>query len=102
MVAQKLFFPTFEFAYFLCQASHYIYHCKYQPLQTNYQLVNRTALLIVPLTVEEIVGVVEIIKTAFLDKTDNRKKFVAVQVKYKKKLQKPVSLKKIKASQKLT
>ena len=50
---------------------------------------------------KEIVGVVEIIKTAFLDKTDNRKKFVAVQVRYKKKLQKPVSLKKIKKNKDL-
>ena len=33
---------------------------------------------------KEIVGIVEIIKTAFIDSTDTQKKFVAVQVKYKK------------------
>ena len=33
---------------------------------------------------KEIVGIVEIIKTAFIDKTDRQKKFVSVKVKYKK------------------
>ena len=41
---------------------------------------------------KEIVGIVEIIKTAFIDPTDIQKKFVAVQVKYKKMLKKAVSL----------
>ena len=45
---------------------------------------------------KEIVGIVEIIKTAFIDPTDKQKKFVAVQVKYKKMLEKPVSLENIK------
>ena len=45
---------------------------------------------------KEIVGVVEIIKTAFLDKTDKERRFVAVQVKFKKKLKKPVTLEIIK------
>ena len=41
---------------------------------------------------KEIVGIVEIIKTAFIDPTDIQKKFVAVQVRYKKMLKKAVSL----------
>ena len=45
---------------------------------------------------KEIVGIVEIIKTAFIDPTDAQKKFVAVQVKYKKTLKKAVSLENIK------
>ena len=45
---------------------------------------------------KEIVGIVEVIKTAFLDPTDKKKKFVAVQVKFKRMLEKPVSLENIK------
>ena len=45
---------------------------------------------------KEIVGIVEIIKTAFIDLTDTQKKFVAVKVKYKKMLKKSVSLESIK------
>ena len=45
---------------------------------------------------KEIVGIVEVIKTAFVDPTDKGKKFVAVQVRYKKVLNKPVSLENIK------
>ena len=45
---------------------------------------------------KEIVGIVEIIKTAFIDPTDKEKKFVAVQVKFKKALNKPISLENIK------
>ena len=45
---------------------------------------------------KEIVGIVEIIKTAFIDPTDRKKKFVAVQVRFKKALNKPVSLENIK------
>ena len=45
---------------------------------------------------KEIVGIVEVIKTAFIDSTDKKKKFVAVQVKFKKMLIKPVSLENIK------
>ena len=37
---------------------------------------------------KEIVGVVEVIKTAFLDKTDKEDRFVAVQVKFKEKFEK--------------
>ena len=50
---------------------------------------------------KEIVGIVEIIKTAFLDPTDKKKKFVAVQVKYKKMLKKTVSLENIKKNKDL-
>ena len=45
---------------------------------------------------KEIVGVVKIIKTAFLDKTDKEGRFVAVQVRFVKKIKHPVSLDKIK------
>ena len=45
---------------------------------------------------KEIVGIVEIIKTAFVDPTDKEKKFVAVQVKFKKALNYAVSLESIK------
>ena len=45
---------------------------------------------------KEIVGIVEVIKTAFIDPTDKKKRFVAVKVKFKKKLQNPVTLKNIK------
>tara|TARA_B110000008_G_C16585402_1_gene410134 strand:+ start:210 stop:608 length:399 start_codon:yes stop_codon:yes gene_type:complete len=50
---------------------------------------------------KEIVGIVEIIKEAFLDKTDKSKRFVAVQVKFKKKLKKPVALENIKKNKDL-
>ena len=45
---------------------------------------------------KEIVGIVEVIKQAFADSTDKKKKFVAVQVKFKKALNKHVSLESIK------
>ena len=45
---------------------------------------------------KEIVGIVEVIKTAFLDITDKQNKFVAVQVKFKEKLKKTVTLEEIK------
>ena len=51
---------------------------------------------------KEIVGVVEIIKEAFIDKTDPKKKFVAVQVKFKKRLKNPVTLEKIKKNKALS
>ena len=50
---------------------------------------------------KEIVGIVEVTKTAFIDPTDTKKKFVAVKVKYKKTLKKPVSLKNIKKNKDL-
>jgi predicted RNA-binding protein with PUA-like domain len=45
---------------------------------------------------KEIVGIVEVIKTAFLDLTDKKNRFVAVQVRFKEKLEKPVTLELIK------
>jgi len=45
---------------------------------------------------KEIVGVVQVIKTAFLDNTDKKSRFVAVQVRFKEKLEKPVTLEIIK------
>ena len=45
---------------------------------------------------KEIVGIVEIIKTSFLDVTDMQNRFVAVQVRFKEKLEKPVTLELIK------
>ncbi len=50
---------------------------------------------------KEIVGVVVVIKTAFLDPTDKKKKFVAVQVRFKKMLKKSVSLENIKKNKDL-
>jgi len=50
---------------------------------------------------KEIVGIVEVIKTAFIDRTDKENKFVAVKVRYKNKLKFPVSLKKIKKNKAL-
>ena len=51
---------------------------------------------------KEIVGIVEVIKTAFIDPTDKEKKFVAVQVRFKKALNKPVSLENIKKNSNLS
>ena len=51
---------------------------------------------------KEIVGIVEVIKTAFIDPTDKEKKFVAVKVRYKKTLNKPVSLENIKKNPNLS
>ena len=45
---------------------------------------------------KEIVGVIEVIKTSFIDPTDKDKKFVAVKVKFKEKLKNGVSLVQIK------
>ena len=50
---------------------------------------------------KEIVGVVEVIKTAFIDPTDKQKRFVAVKVKYKSKLKMAVSLENIKQKKEL-
>ncbi len=50
---------------------------------------------------KEIVGIVEVIKTSFLDPTDKTKKFVAVKVKFKNKLKTPVSLENIKKNKEL-
>jgi len=45
---------------------------------------------------KEIVGIVEVIKEAFLDKTDKKGRFVAVQVRFKEKLKRSVTLESIK------
>ena len=51
---------------------------------------------------KEIVGIVEVIKTAFTDPTDKTKKFVAVNVKAKQKIGNPISLEQIKTDKKLS
>ena len=50
---------------------------------------------------KEVVGVVEVIKTSFIDLTDKNEKFVAVKVKFKEKLKNTVSLKNIKKNKAL-
>ena len=45
---------------------------------------------------KEIVGIVEVIKTAFIDKTDKKKRFVAVQVRFVEEFSLPISLEIIK------
>ena len=45
---------------------------------------------------KEIVGVVKVIKEAFIDQTDKQNRFVAVQVRFVEKFKSPVSLEKIK------
>ena len=50
---------------------------------------------------KEIVGVVKVIKEAFFDKTDKKGRFVAVQVKFKEKLKKAVTLENIKKNKSL-
>ena len=51
---------------------------------------------------KEIVGIVEVIKEAYLDKTYKSGRFVAVTVKFKEKLYKPVTLENIKKNEKLS
>ena len=50
---------------------------------------------------KEIVGIVEVIKEYFVDKTDKSGRFVAVTVKFKKKLERPVTLGDIKKHKEL-
>ena len=45
---------------------------------------------------KEIVGIVKVIKKAFIDKTDKKKKFVAVQVRFIEEFSTSISLEKIK------
>jgi len=45
---------------------------------------------------KEIVGIVEVIKEAYLDKTDKSGRFVAVTVQFKRKFSSPVTLESIK------
>ena len=51
---------------------------------------------------KEIVGVVEVIKEHYLDKTDQSGRFVAVTVKFLRKLEKPISLLEIKKNKELS
>ena len=50
---------------------------------------------------KEIVGIVEVIKEHYIDKTDKRGRFVAVTVKFKKKLDRTVTLEDIKKRKEL-
>ena len=50
---------------------------------------------------KEIVGIVKILKEAYPDPTDKTKRFVAVQVRFEKKLESPVSLESIKKTREL-
>ena len=50
---------------------------------------------------KEIVGIVEVIKEAFIDPSDKKKRFVAVKVKFKSLLKKPVTLENIKKNKDL-
>ena len=45
---------------------------------------------------KEIVGIVKVIKEAYQDPTDKTKKFVAIQVKFEHRLERPVTLENIK------
>jgi len=51
---------------------------------------------------KEIVGIVEVIKEAYLDETDQSGRFVAVTVKFIKKLDKPITLENIKKIKELS
>ena len=51
---------------------------------------------------KEIVGIVEVIKEAYLDKTDQSGRFVAVTVKFIKKLDRPITLENIKKNKELS
>ena len=50
---------------------------------------------------KEIVGIVKVVKEAFQDPTDKTKRFVAVQVRFEKKLISPVTLETIKNTNKI-
>ena len=50
---------------------------------------------------KEIVGIVEVIKEHYLDKTDKSGRFVAVTVRFKEKLKTPVKLESIKMNKNL-
>ncbi|MDC3257401.1 EVE domain-containing protein [Candidatus Pelagibacter sp.] len=51
---------------------------------------------------KEIVGIVKVIKEAYIDKTDKSGRFVAVTVKFIKKLSNPISLEIIKKNKQLS
>ena len=50
---------------------------------------------------KSIIGIVKVVKEAFLDPTDKGKRFVAIQVKFEKKFKYPVSLENIKKNKDL-
>tara|TARA_Y100000816_G_scaffold274176_1_gene241200 strand:+ start:179 stop:595 length:417 start_codon:yes stop_codon:yes gene_type:complete len=51
---------------------------------------------------KKIIGIVEVIKNAFPDKTDKKNLFVAVQVRFKEKFKSPVTLEFIKKNKQLS
>ena len=51
---------------------------------------------------KEIVGIVKVIKEAFIDKTDKKKRFVAVQVRFEEYIKYPISLEKIKKTKSIS
>jgi predicted RNA-binding protein with PUA-like domain len=51
---------------------------------------------------KEIVGIVEVIKEYYLDKTDQSGRFVAITVKFLRKLNTPITLENIKKNKKLS
>ena len=51
---------------------------------------------------KEIVGIVEVVKEAYIDKTDKSGRFVAVTVKFVKKFSRPITLEMIKKNKKLS
>jgi predicted RNA-binding protein with PUA-like domain len=51
---------------------------------------------------KEIVGIVEVIKEAYLDKTDKSGRFVAVTVKFVEKFSRPITLENIKNTKELS
>ena len=51
---------------------------------------------------KEIVGIVKVIKSAFIDKTDEKKRFVAVQVRFVSKFKRAISLEKIKENKNIS
>ena len=51
---------------------------------------------------KEIVGIVKVIKSAFIDKTDKEKRFVAVQVRFVSKFKTAISLEKIKENRRIS
>ena len=51
---------------------------------------------------KEIVGIVEVIKAAFIDPTDKKKMFVAVVIRFKQKFKNPIKLEDIKKNSSLS
>ena len=51
---------------------------------------------------KEIVGIVKVIKSSFIDKTDKKRRFVAVQVRFVSKFKRAISLEKIRENKKIS